>query len=108
MGSHYRQYTALVTAVTLTERLRNKWSGFSIIHTPEMHAKFLIWKIGQRMRRWPEVRNFAWHRAKQTVSLPKKKVAVLPNDKKYLNTNVANERLWASKSRDQYSISVPF
>jgi len=33
MGSHYRQYTALVAVVTLTERLWNKWSGISLTHT---------------------------------------------------------------------------
>jgi len=59
MGSHYRQYTALVAAVTLTDHLRNKWSVISLTHTPEMQTKFLIWKIGLRMRRWPEVRNLA-------------------------------------------------
>jgi len=42
MSSDYSQYTTLVATVTLTERLRNKWSGISLNHTPEMHAKFLI------------------------------------------------------------------
>jgi len=37
MTSEYSQYTALVAAVTLTERLRNKRSGISLTDTPEIH-----------------------------------------------------------------------
>jgi len=67
MGSDYRQYTALVAAVTLTEPLRNKWSGISLTNTLEMHAKCLIWKIGLRMRRWPEGRNLASQKFRLTL-----------------------------------------
>jgi len=59
MSSDYSQYTDLVATVTQTERLRYKSSGISLTHTPEMQAKFLIWKIALRMRRWPEVRNLS-------------------------------------------------
>jgi len=66
----YSQYTALVATVILTEHLRNKWSGISLTHTTEMHAKFLIWKIALGMRRWPEVRNFTWQRIRFLLRKP--------------------------------------
>jgi len=70
MGCDYCQYTALVAAVTLAECLRNKWSRISLTDTTEMHAKFLIWKIGLRMRRWPEVRNLATQKFRVTPGPP--------------------------------------